>query len=104
MSTEDLLKILEAHGQQFMQSFDTPTTITGKRKDSSERLIGPSRKKKRMELEEKEEEENEEEWGGIRHSSVSEGEENTDSTSEDGHDVDDGEEEDGEHYTHPCAK
>ena len=103
MSTEDLLKILEAHGQQFMQSFDTPITITGKRKDSSERLIGPSRKKKRMELEEKEEEDNEEEWGGIRHSSVSEGEENTDSASEDGHDVNDGEE-DGEHYRHPCTK
>lgn len=60
MSNEDLLKILEAHGQQFLHSFDTPVPH-GKRKDSPGRDSERITKKKRVEAEYKEESE-EEEW------------------------------------------
>lgn len=58
MSNDDLLKLLEAHGQQFMQSFDV-TISNGKRKhnplDDNDQV---SPKKRRQEA-------SEEEWEGI---------------------------------------
>ncbi|CDO74077.1 hypothetical protein BN946_scf185043.g127 [Trametes cinnabarina] len=67
MSSEDLLKFLEAHGQQFLQSFDTPVVI-GKRKDPGP--SGSGRKQKKIKTGTRGDED--EEWGGIGHSSEDE--------------------------------
>ena len=80
MSNEDLLKVLEAHGQQFLQLFGTTVSI-GKRKESP--INDPSRppKKKRVE------ENSAETWTGIGlDSDASE----TDSLSEDTDEEDEG--------------
>ncbi|KAJ8501465.1 hypothetical protein ONZ51_g584 [Trametes cubensis] len=61
MSSEDLLKLLEAHGQQFLQSFDTPVVI-GKRKDAVQSRSGRKQKKLKKA---QEQEVAEEEWTGI---------------------------------------
>ncbi|KAI9001166.1 hypothetical protein BD414DRAFT_24507 [Trametes punicea] len=67
MSNEDLLKLLEARGQQFLQSFDTPVII-GKRKDGDASTCGQKQKKLKVDLVEDEEEE----WSGIGDSSSDE--------------------------------
>lgn len=56
-SNEELLKVLEAHGREFLNSFSLPS-ISGKRKREPE----------------KEKEEEGEEWSGIQMSSSSEDE------------------------------
>ncbi|OJT13338.1 hypothetical protein TRAPUB_10104 [Trametes pubescens] len=88
MASEDLLKLLEAHGQQFLQSFDSPVVI-GKRKDTSEPNSDRKQKKPKKEkvVEESEEEE---EWTGFGNNSSS-GEE-----SEDGSPSGESDEEDAE--------
>ncbi|KAI0829415.1 hypothetical protein BC628DRAFT_1480646 [Trametes gibbosa] len=63
MSSEDLLKLLEAHGQQFLQSFESPVVI-GKRKVAVE-TASERKQKKPKRLEESEDQE----WGGIGESS-----------------------------------
>ena len=89
MSTDDLLKLLEAHGQQFLQSFDTPVTL-GKRKDVSHKAAERSAKKTRVE-----ETVEHEEWEGIQSDSdFDEEDESGEDVSEDA--VSDGEDEDGE--------
>ncbi|KAI9063360.1 hypothetical protein FKP32DRAFT_1650959 [Trametes sanguinea] len=85
MSSEDLLKLLEAHGQQFLQSFDTPVVI-GKRKDVEPSASGRKQKKVKKEVDE----DADEEWSGIGHSSDEE------DTDEDGDEWDSGSEEDSE--------
>ncbi|KAH9894238.1 hypothetical protein C8Q73DRAFT_790800 [Cubamyces lactineus] len=70
MSSEDVLKLLEAHGQQFLQSFDTPVVI-GKRKD----CVQPKSERKQKKLRKAQEEEvAEDEWTGIGQSSSDEDE------------------------------
>ena len=64
MSSEDLLKLLEAHGQQFMQSFDSAVSI-GKRKAETTKSSPRASKKNRIESD------SEEEWAGIGPSSPS---------------------------------
>ncbi|PIL36738.1 hypothetical protein GSI_00427 [Ganoderma sinense ZZ0214-1] len=59
MADEDLLKILEAHGQQFLQSFDSRVAM-GKRKEGPTSTTARSAKKKKVD-----EPESEEEWAGI---------------------------------------
>lgn len=85
MSDEDLLKILEAHGQQFMQSFDNHVTM-GKRKEGPITTSSRSYKKKKHD-----ESQSEEEWAGITElgSSSSEGEEGSDEGTPDEGDADD---------------
>lgn len=82
MASEDLLKLLEAHGQQFLQSFDSPVVI-GKRKDTSR--LGSDRKQKKSKkakvVEESEEEAEEEEWTGFGNDSSSGEEESEDPSS-----------------------
>lgn len=82
MASEDLLKLLEAHGQQFLQSFDSPVVI-GKRKDTSQ--FGSDRKQKKSKkakvVEESEEEAEEEEWTGFGNDSSSGDEECEDPSS-----------------------
>ncbi|KAM5532427.1 hypothetical protein V8D89_013921 [Ganoderma adspersum] len=90
MADEDLLKILEAHGQQFLQSFDGHIT-TGKRQEGPSTAIDRTPKKKKHDLSHFEEE-----WAGITglRSDSSEDEEDTaEETSDEG---DTGEEEGGE--------
>ncbi|TBU40465.1 hypothetical protein BD309DRAFT_927106 [Dichomitus squalens] len=92
MANKDLLKILEAHGQQFLQSFDTPVTI-GKRKDGPTTTEDRSTRKKN-----RQEDESEEEWAGIGQGSSSGEEEDSD---DEGFDEDDpsggeGESDDGD--------
>ena len=91
MSSEDLLKILEAHGQQFLQSFDSRVTM-GKRKEGPTAASHRSTKKKKHD-----ESQSEEEWTGItglRSSSSEDEEDGSEGTSDE--DATDGEEEDGE--------
>ena len=71
MSNEDLLKALEAHGQQFLQSFGTAIT-TGKRKEGPTTNEDRSSGKKR-----RREHEFEEEWTGIAQGSSSSEEEDS---------------------------
>ncbi|EIW61745.1 uncharacterized protein TRAVEDRAFT_70032 [Trametes versicolor FP-101664 SS1] len=82
MASEDLLKLLEAHGQQFLHSFDSPVVI-GKRKDTSQ--FGSDRKQKKSKkakvVEESEEEAEEEEWTGFGNDSSSGEEESEDPSS-----------------------
>ena len=59
MADEDLLKILEAHGQQFLQSFEGHIS-TGKRKEGPSTAIDRNLKKKKPN-----ETHYEEEWAGI---------------------------------------
>ena len=90
MSADDLLKLLEAHGQQFLQSFDTPVAL-GKRKDVSHKAAERSAKKTRVE-----ETVEHEEWEGIQSDSdFDEEDESGGNVSEDDAGID-GEDEDGE--------
>ena len=89
MADEDLLKILEAHGQQFLQSFDSRIAI-GKRKEGP--TLGIEKRSKRTKLAETEPEE---EWAGITGlgSGPSEDEADGSETSE-GNDTDEEQDED----------
>lgn len=66
MSSDELLKLLEAHGQQFLQSFDTPVVL-GKRRDAPQKPPGRGAKKTKVE----ETQEEEEVWEGIQSDSDS---------------------------------
>lgn len=58
---DDLLALLEAHGRQFMSSFDS-TALPTKRKDTPE--AGPSSERKKQKVEEVKEPSDSEEWDG----------------------------------------
>ncbi|KAK7696644.1 hypothetical protein QCA50_001302 [Cerrena zonata] len=79
---EELLRILESHGQQFLGSFDS-NTLKGKRRDTAGPSVGPSRKRAKIEhnSEEANDSEGSDEWHGF-------GEEN-DSQSDDALETDD---------------
>ncbi|KAI0751323.1 hypothetical protein C8Q80DRAFT_1156638 [Daedaleopsis nitida] len=93
MANDDLLRLLEAHGQQFLQSFET-SAVTGKRKETSGQDSERSIKKKRTQADPGREEE--EEWMGFGQSADSDDEEDGSGPSEDGesNDEPDGEDED----------
>ncbi len=92
MADEDLLKILQAHGQQFLQSFDSGITI-GKRKEGPTPAIDRRSKKKKLD-----EPQSEEEWTGITGlgSGPSEDEEDSSEETFDEDGTGDDEEEDGD--------
>ncbi|KAI0676828.1 hypothetical protein C8Q78DRAFT_961219 [Trametes maxima] len=97
MSSEDLLKLLEAHGQQFLQSFDSPVVI-GKRKETPESKA--DRKQKKAKLETQASDEEEEEWSGIGHAASGEETEDDDDESslEGDFDEEDGEEDEDDDF------
>ncbi|KAH9922025.1 uncharacterized protein BXZ73DRAFT_87477 [Epithele typhae] len=96
MPDQDLLKVLEAHGQQFLQSFET-TTVVGKRKKGPHSTLDRAiSKKKRVE-----EASEEEEWAGITQRSTSSEAEGED---EDSEGVTDEPEDDDDDFTYEsCA-
>ncbi|KAJ3573866.1 hypothetical protein NP233_g2137 [Leucocoprinus birnbaumii] len=78
----DLLKLLEAHGQQFLQSFDLPNaTKSHKRKAGNTRAGSTSLKRPRLFQGESS---SEEEWGGIQSGNLTEEHDKLDSDSDSG--------------------
>ncbi len=61
---ERLLRLLEAHGQQFLGSFGS-TAVKGKRKEVSESASSRDNKKRRLSENKAQESEPEEEWNGF---------------------------------------
>ncbi|KAJ7781330.1 hypothetical protein B0H16DRAFT_1299412 [Mycena metata] len=62
-SSDDLLQILNAHGQQFLSSFSVPTPSSSKKRKSADTSSRPSKVPK---LQPPEPEDDEEEWTGIQ--------------------------------------
>ncbi|KAI1792948.1 hypothetical protein LXA43DRAFT_886607 [Ganoderma leucocontextum] len=98
MANEHLLKILEAHGQQFLRSFDGHTTI-GKRKEGPTPAIDRGAKKTK-----RDESQSEEEWAGIGFgsgSSEEEEESNEETSDEDDADEDEeGDDDEDDEFTY----
>lgn len=88
--SEDLLKILEAHGQQFLRSFEGHIT-TGKRKEGPSTASDRNSKKKKHDVSLFEEE-----WAGITGLESDSSEDEEDSGEETSDEGDTGEEEEEE--------
>ncbi len=90
MSSDELLKLLEAHGRQFLQSFDTPVVL-GKRRDAPQKSTERGAKKTKVD----EDTEEEEEWEGIRSDSGSDREDDSQESGSDEDGADGQDDEDG---------
>jgi hypothetical protein len=79
---DQLLKILQSHGEQFLSSFSFPEqTFKSRKRKRTPEIISAQKKSSRLIVDEKEsdeEEDEDDEWGGIIEHSTADGDEDLD--------------------------